>query len=366
MTKRWLVVGAHDVDPAKNGSALRIRQHMERLHGEGKEVEYFKAAPEKTWDGFSTGQKILASPRILAGALLGDDPNCTMLFDRVVANRLVAKIREFKPKHIIFCESWMTAYATAAMKGGPYGFWWYQYIDLHNVESRLRLEVSRGKNGVWRFAESRRASLMFESEFWLTNTSDQTWVCSRVDQEHVKRLYGIDSVVIPNKIDVRRYENVSQCDDKTFGMVGIWSYGPNGEAGGILVNEIWPDIPEATPILAGKNPTDEMMDAVAHGAVVLGEIPDTRSALARMRTVVVPLRKGGGTRMKILEAMAAGVPVVATEKAVEGLEVEHLRDCVICEPEEMAGWIRKLWDSPGLESLLRTNARALVQEKYSW
>ncbi len=368
--ERWLVLGAHEPFPAKNGSALRIRQHIETLRGEGATVEYFNAAPAEQWAELSVAKKVLTGSRLLVGALSGEDPNCTFLFNGKVADRLEAKVRDFQPKHVLVCESWMAAYVAHLLKVAvtkePFGFWWYQYLDLHNVEASLRRQISKGKTGLGRLAESGRANLMFETEFWLTNISDEVWVCSRVDQDLVKELYGRESKVVPNKIFAEHYAAVRQCKNRTFGMVGIWSYGPNAEAANILLKEIAPKVTDSTVILVGKNPTGPMWEASSGSIQVLGEVGDVRGALGQMRTVVVPLLQGGGTRMKVLEAMAAGIPVVATPKAVEGLDVVHLEHCVICEPEEMASWILKLWDSPGLENVLRENARKLVKERYSW
>lgn len=369
--ERWLVMGAHEPFPAKNGSALRIRQHIEMLRGEGATVQYFQVAPKIPWAELSTGRKIVEGSRIFVGAVRdGEDPNCTFIFNGKIADAVEASIRDFKPNHVLICESWMAAYVAHLLKvtmyKKPFGFWWHQYLDLHNVEASLRYQISRSKKGIGRFTEARRSDLMFETEFWLSNISDEVWVCSRVDQERVLRLYGRESKVVPNKIFAEHYENVPRCTLRSFGMVGIWSYGPNAEAADIILKEVAPKVTASTVVLVGRNPTEAMKKATSGSVRVLGEVDDVRAALGQMRTVVVPLLQGGGTRMKVLEAMAAGIPVIATEKAVEGLDVKHLEHCVICKPEEMADWILKLWDSPGLENVLRDNARKLVKERYSW
>lgn len=353
---RWLVVSAHDAENPKNGSALRVRQHLERLKKQGHEVRHFRVAAGREWASMSLLDKAKQAPRIAVGMAFRLDPNCTFLFIKKDAERLESEVRGFRPEWVVFCESWLFPYHNfllqVAAHGKPYGFWWHQVIDLHNVESRLRSRTSTA-----------RAVMMYRAEKFLVGMSDETWVCSLVDAGNVQELYGRRATVIPNKVDAARYESVPRCESRRFGMVGIWSYRPNEEAGRILLDLVHPFVADSTLVLAGKNPAEWMKRPAVE---VTGEVEDTRDVLGNLRTVVVPLLEGGGTRMKILEAMAAGVPVIATPKAVEGLEITNMMQCVICQPWEMAKRIEFLWSHPSVEEHLRTNARALVQQKYSW
>ncbi len=348
--QRWLVVAAHDPVDARDGSALRVRQHLETLRHGGAEVKFLSLAPSTKWSELSKIRKILLLPKIFLGLFLGYDPNSSFLFSFAKADRLASTILSFKPTHLLVCESWLVRYVDSL--NGGYGFWFYHVLDLHNVEAFLQ-------HGI-------RQQLMYNAELDLCSFSDEVWVCSKDDQKLVRFLFGANSVVVPNKVNLEYYKDVPRCQDKTIGMVGIWSYGPNGEAAKILL-DIWKELlPEWRVVLVGRNPTEAMKEARGLGALITGEVADVRPFLGRIHTVVVPLLQGGGTRMKILEAMAAGVHVIASPKAVEGIQARHLEHLVICEPEEMAGWVRKLWDSPGLAETLRTNARALVKERYSW
>lgn len=368
--ERWLVIGAHDPFPGKNGSALRIRQHLETLQKEGAETLYWGIAEKATerkgvrihalpmWASLSTAQKLRQAPRLLFGLAFGHDPNTSYIYRRRWLLDLESAIVAFRPTHVLISESWMHRYIRSMR--GAFGFHWIQIVDLHNVETHLR-----SANGT--FFGLLRHSWMRTAEAFLCSISDETWVCSTVDQQMVRSFFSVTAKVVPNKVDFGYYQDVERTKNLTFGMVGIWSYEPNAQAAQILLSDIWPKIGSlAKPILVGRNPTLIMRDSVTQGAIVTGEVEDVREHLGRMRTVVVPLREGGGTRMKVLEAMAAGVPVVATPKAVEGLDVNHLEHCVICEPDEMVGWIETVWTDKALENKLRDNARELVREKYSW
>jgi glycosyltransferase involved in cell wall biosynthesis len=98
-----------------------------------------------------------------------------------------------------------------------------------------------------------------------------------------------------------------------------------------------------------------------------GYLPDIRPAVAESWACVVPLRLGGGTRLKILEAMALGTPVVSTMKGAEGLEVQDGVDLLIAEtPGEFAEQVLRIMGSVGLREELARNAARLVAAKYEW
>lgn len=291
------------------------------------------------------------------GALLYIDPNSTFLYKRKWAWDLDRTIRSFRPTHLLVCESWMSLYVDTL--GGE--SWPHIVIDLHNVEAHLRLQ----SGGI---TAKIRARLMKHTECNLAAVAEEVWVCSDSDASLARQNVVDPRIVkvVPNKVDVSYYKGIPHTGIRSFGMVALWSYSPNEKAAEILLTEVWPKIGRSIPILVGKEPTAVMKEAAGNGALVTGEVDDVRRFLGKIRTMVIPLTEGGGTRMKILEAFAAGIPVVATAKAVEGIEAKHLKHCVICPVDEMATWVRKLWATPALEEKLRKNALELVKEKYSY
>lgn len=373
--ERWLVIGAYDPFKARSGSALRIRQHLETLKREGAQVFYWGLGEEerkeenarvhrlKPWRSLAPWEKLLQAPRLLLGAIQNFDPNVSFLYRRHGLKDLANTIDRFGPTHLLVSETWMCRYFLSlrdhvVLVGVPSGIARFflldgvkVVVDLHNVESRLRTGV--------------RSNLVRRTETVACQKADEVWVCSEVDKEAVFKAFSVQAVVVPNKVRAELYDGMTLSKARTFGMVGIWSYGPNAQAADILLRDVWPEIGrDSVPILVGKDPTVSMRKA--YRAHITGEVEDVRPHLQKIRTVVVPLLEGGGTRLKVLEAMAAGIPVVATKKAVEGLEVKHLEHCVITEPDEMGRWIKLLWENTELEEKLRKNARELVREKYSW
>jgi glycosyltransferase involved in cell wall biosynthesis len=110
----------------------------------------------------------------------------------------------------------------------------------------------------------------------------------------------------------------------------------------------------------------ESLPMDAH-VILTGYLPDIRSVVASAWICVVPLRVGGGTRLKILEAMALGTPVVATSKGAEGLDVTPDKNILIAdEPDEFAAKTLRLLREQDLRNRLADNGRRLVEEKYGW
>jgi polysaccharide biosynthesis protein PslH len=120
-------------------------------------------------------------------------------------------------------------------------------------------------------------------------------------------------------------------------------------------------------VIVGAQPPKQILALRDHGITVTGTVDDVRPYYQNALASVVPLRVGGGTRLKILEAMAAGTPVISTSLGAEGLAAVDGRDILIADtPEAMADRLTSLQsDSPQWRDLV-ANARRVVQTKYDW
>lgn len=155
-------------------------------------------------------------------------------------------------------------------------------------------------------------------------------------------------------------------------LTGSMGWEPNADAAVWMAREILPELRKRLPgcqvFVVGRRPAPEVraLGAVP-GVVVTGTVPDVRPYLRRARCLLVPARVGGGTRIKILEAFAARVPVVSTPLGAEGIEAIPGRDLLIGQtPVELADQIARLQDEPGLAPRLTASGRALVEQKYGW
>ncbi|NND49499.1 MAG: glycosyltransferase, partial [Rhizobiales bacterium] len=126
------------------------------------------------------------------------------------------------------------------------------------------------------------------------------------------------------------------------------------------------NLPGARLLIAGRSPTPAITRlAETHAFELIADPPDVAELLARAQIVIVPLEVGGGTRLKILEAMAAGVPVVATPLAAEGLEISDGVHVVLANTDvELAGGVELLCTDTGRWQRQRQSARRLAMEVY--
>jgi glycosyltransferase involved in cell wall biosynthesis len=149
-------------------------------------------------------------------------------------------------------------------------------------------------------------------------------------------------------------------------------YEPNVEAATYLVKEIFPLIrrlrPNCSLSIMGKEPPLEVCRfSEIPGVTVAGDVPDVKPYYRRTSVAVVPIKSGGGTRLKILESMALGTPVVATPIGCEGLEVEDGRHILVADkPEVFAAQVDRLLTQPVLWERLAREGRRLVEECYNW
>ncbi|HZU73382.1 MAG TPA: glycosyltransferase family 4 protein [Acidimicrobiales bacterium] len=154
-------------------------------------------------------------------------------------------------------------------------------------------------------------------------------------------------------------------------MVGLFVYPPNQDAARWFAGEVLPlvqaRVPRAQVRLIGRHggALDDLR--TVPGVSVLGEVADVTAELGRARGVVVPLRSGSGTRIKILEAFAHGVPVVSTAIGCEGIDAEPGRHLLVAdEPERFAAECVRVLTDDALAMDLRAAARALFEARYRW
>jgi glycosyltransferase involved in cell wall biosynthesis len=186
--------------------------------------------------------------------------------------------------------------------------------------------------------------------------------------EVVPRLQNVH--VIPNGIDLSRYTcRFGPPELDTLVYSGALTYAANYDAVLHFACDILPLVRQAHPSarlrVTGAH-KGVALDAITRPGVELtGYLDDIRPTIAQSWAGVAPLRRGGGTRLKILEAMALGTPVIATPKGAEGLEVRDGEHALIAsDPRAFAAKVTELLGSPDLRRRLAENGQALVREKY--
>jgi polysaccharide biosynthesis protein PslH len=179
--------------------------------------------------------------------------------------------------------------------------------------------------------------------------------------------------LVPNGVDSRTVSPVSGPPrSKELLFLGSLGYGANVDAVRHFSMDIAPHLVGfgITLTVVGSHPSSVVEDAAAAAAIpvtVAGYAPDLRPYFSRCRAMVVPLRHGGGTRLKILEAMAWGIPVVTTTIGGEGLGLRNGHNALIAdEPAAFAAAVRRVTTDDHLWRELSTAGRTLVEERYDW
>lgn len=248
-------------------------------------------------------------------------------------------------------------------------------VDWHNIESELMRRYSITEtNWPKKLVARRTASLLEAAENQLLRSSRIHTVASERERELLlARHCGNDIRVIGNGVEVLRFAQVTSpsVKSKSVLFVGSMDYHANIDAVIWFAQQIWPDIhaqfPDLIFTIAGRDPGPQIRNLVSNSVHVTGTVADVRPYYEEAFAVVVPLRVGGGTRLKILEAMAAGVPVISTRLGAEGLEVENEAHILLADtPAEIVSALDRLRGDGALWRRLACRARLLVSEKYNW
>jgi glycosyltransferase involved in cell wall biosynthesis len=205
---------------------------------------------------------------------------------------------------------------------------------------------------------------------------DHVVVVSPEDRELVSRDYGVRAVSeVPTGVDTEYFRSHGKSPRDPHNMVftGSMDWIPNEDAVRFCVHEILPLIrqvvPDATLTVVGRNPSPSLVALGGRepGVTVTGRVDDVRPYMERAALYLVPIRIGGGTRLKIFEAMAMGLPVVSTRVGAEGLPVADGQDIVLADsPAQFANAAIQLLTDPKRAQALGGAASRMVRERAGW
>jgi glycosyltransferase involved in cell wall biosynthesis len=249
-------------------------------------------------------------------------------------------------------------------------------VDSHNIDYDLARQYANMRRSLSRrlYAEANWRKLRRE-ELGTYRDADGVYLCSAADEKHLlDELPGVRTAVIPNAADIEYYQprpTDPSPDRRTLVYFGLLSYVPNIDAVIHFIKDIWPRIAEAHPDarckIIGGQPPPSLLALAGPRVQLTGFVSDLRPHLAAAAAVVVPLRLGGGTRLKIVEAMAMGKAVVSTTQGAEGIEAVPGRDILVeDEPAAFADAANRLLAEPGLAARIGQSARQLAVERYAW
>jgi glycosyltransferase involved in cell wall biosynthesis len=244
-------------------------------------------------------------------------------------------------------------------------------LDLHNIESQLheRCAASEPHPAALAHRIFGKASLDLERQ-WLPRFS-QVLAVSHEDAARARSIAPASRVAVyPNAIPLGPAP--PRTDDEAIVFSGNMEYHPNRSAVRWFGSQVWPQLrgefPNLVWRLVGKNAEGVRQLASGDPRIqVLGAVDDAVRELARSRIVVVPLLAGSGTRFKILEAWAAGLPVVSTSIGAEGLGARHGEHLLVADGvPAFTDAVRRLLACSALRSTLGLAGRLLLKKEFTW
>lgn len=387
-----LVVTDEHPWPARTGYRQRLDRTVHALGAEHEVDLLTVLAEERTLEPPPSDLRLRRHWTVVAGPrtrtrrrrqarwLVGSIPRTLGWRDWTEARSVLESMRE-TPHDVVWFSHANTWLALADSVPGPH------VIDLDNLDSQLlrhrRRMYWRTRSADWRGRARSLAQVVADTvdirrwrriEQRIAKHAASVIVCSALDRD---RLGAANVRVIPNA-----YERTTGGDSRIKSgappggapvllMVGLLTYEANRDAAGFFAAEVLPLIrrsrPEAVFRVVGRYDVETNLFAFQGlpGVSVAGEVSDITTELASADVVVVPIRFGGGTRIKILEAFAHGIPVASTTVGAEGLEVEGGRHLLLADgPEDLARACLRLLDDYALRSALVAEGAALWEARY--
>jgi glycosyltransferase involved in cell wall biosynthesis len=236
--------------------------------------------------------------------------------------------------------------------------------DAHNIDTNLCTNTAH-KAGIQK-AESNLYKIV-----------DALFSCSEIDRTGFLKMNNnkLPIAVIPNGVNVGTLfdEGVKQNEPEYILFCGaLWTH-PNSEGLFWFYKQIWPDVKKAFPnvkllvVGSGQLPNEYLPMINAASLVFTGSVDNVGPWYNKAAVAIVPLLSGSGTRLKILEAMSYGLPVISTTKGAEGIEYRNNENIVIADTEQdFSEYLIALLQNKDRRLKIQKSARKLIEEKYDW
>ena len=250
-------------------------------------------------------------------------------------------------------------------------------MDFVDMDSEKFAAYADESHGPMRLVYAREAKRLFAFEREVAARADASLFVSEAEASLFRRRTSLPSIhALGNGIDSDFFDPAADfpalgAEERGKGplllFAGQMDYRPNTDAVSWFAREVLPQIPDATFVIAGRNPAAEVRALAGKRIRVTGAVADMRSWLAAADVVTAPLRIARGIQNKVLEAMAMARPVVASPAAFEGIEAEPGRHLLVADdPAAMAEAVRGLLSNPAGAAQLGTEARRHVAATYRW
>ena len=248
-------------------------------------------------------------------------------------------------------------------------------VVAHNVDSLIWQRYYETANGMfkrWYLKQQWKKFVSYERKAF--QKAHHVIAVSEDDADIIRTKFGMFNVdVVDNGIDRQFFEQSQGTrQENTLLFLGALDWRPNLDAVDLLLEKIFPvvrqQLPDAKLHIVGRHPGDGLSKRITEteGVELHADVPDVRPFLAESSVMAVPLRIGGGSRLKILEALACNCPVVSTSVGAEGLRLEPGRDYILAEPDAMADALVQVLQDPQPAQAMTESGREVVLGEYDW
>lgn len=247
-------------------------------------------------------------------------------------------------------------------------------FDAHNIEHELLQRVAKTSTSTlkraYNFAESRKVTRL-EIDAW-----NRAAICVATSERDAGRMRQATSTpveVVPNGVDLETFGQAQHAPRLPHHVVfsGAMRHQPNADGALWYLRQVHPliqqSIPDTQVTIVGADPPANIRSLASSSVSVTGTVEAVVPFIGSAQVVVVPLWSGGGTRLKILEAFAAGRPVVSTTIGAEGIDARDGEHLLLADtPQAFAAAVMRLFNDDALASRLGAAGRKLAEERYGW
>lgn len=249
-------------------------------------------------------------------------------------------------------------------------------LNHHNIESAMMLRRAENESNLFRKLYFYQEGIKLQRlEQRICNKFNLNITCSDLDSERLKNTAVVtDCISIPNGVDLDYFQPIAtKIKPKSLVFAGGLSWYPNLDAMTFFLKSVWPElvkqIPDISLTVIGKNPPAWMLEMQKEysNLRITGFVDDVRPYLAEAQIYICPIKDGGGTKLKVLDALAMGKPLIADAIACEGIEVVNNESVIFAStPADYIEKIKFLIDNPVVGEDLSRNGAQLIKDRYSF
>jgi len=247
------------------------------------------------------------------------------------------------------------------------------YLDEHNYETQLLRSLRESQKSLFiRFYLNNQIKKIESFEAAILKKVDAIGVVSNHDGEMMsKYVPPVKINLIPNGVDTAFFRIEKNPEPLHIISIGSLDWQPNVEGLIWFLKEVWPlvvpELPEAQLTIVGRNPDRKLYRFADDSVSIAASVPDIREYAKRASLFIVPLFAGGGTRLKVLEAMAMGIPIVSTSIGAQGINyTDGVNVCIADDAKMFYEKVIYMLKEKEIAEAIASSARELVTSTYSW